>query len=123
MKTCFQTCSYQNQNLSLVSHSCRSCSIRVARVALMSLVSHSRCSCLAIAMLNTPDPPTSAYVQFTHVRSSHRRCSMKKGVPKILQNSQENICVGVSFFIKLFLVKFIEHIRATGSDLYSKRFA
>ena len=46
----------------------------------------------------------------------------KKVFLKILQNSQENICVGVSFFIKLFLVKFIEHIRATGSDLYSKRF-
>ena len=42
-------------------------------------------------------------------RSSHRRCSLKKGVLKKSQNSQENSCVGVSFFIKL---------QATGLQLY-----
>ena len=56
VKICFYSCRYQNQNFSLVSHSCRSCSIRVALVsfvqhschtcvALMSLVSHSCWQC------------------------------------------------------------------------------
>ena len=39
MKIYFYSCSYQNQNFSLVSHSCHPFS---TRVALMSLVSHSR---------------------------------------------------------------------------------
>ena len=34
-------------------------------------------------------------------RSSHQRCSLKKMFLKILIISQENICVGVSFLIKL----------------------
>ena len=34
-------------------------------------------------------------------RSSHQKCSIKKLLLKILQYSQENICVGVSFLIKL----------------------
>ena len=34
-------------------------------------------------------------------RSSHQKCSMKKGVLEILQNSQENTCARVSFLIKL----------------------
>ena len=34
-------------------------------------------------------------------RSSHRRCSIKQVFLKVLQNSQENTCVGVSFLIKL----------------------
>ena len=34
-------------------------------------------------------------------RSSHQKCSIKKLFLKILQYSQENICVGVSFLIKL----------------------
>ena len=38
---------------------------------------------------NTPD------------RSSHLRCSVKKGVLRNLQNSQENTCARVSFLIKL----------------------
>ena len=33
--------------------------------------------------------------------SSHRRCSVKIGVLKISQNSQENTCTRVSFWIKL----------------------
>ena len=48
VKICFQSFSYQNQNFSLVLHSCRSCSTRVAlvslvsyRVSFVSLVSHS----------------------------------------------------------------------------------
>ena len=55
VKICFSQCLYQNQNFSLVSHSCRSCSTHVARVvlhsgrscltrvAIMLLVSHSGC--------------------------------------------------------------------------------
>ena len=61
VKICFCSCCYQNQNFSLVSHSCRSCSThvvlmlhlcrtRVARSALVSLVSHSCCSCLALML-------------------------------------------------------------------------
>ena len=34
VKICFYPCGYQNQNFSLVSHSCRSGSTRVARVSL-----------------------------------------------------------------------------------------
>ena len=33
-------------------------------------------------------------------RSSHQRCSIKKGVLRILQNSQENTCVRVNFIKK-----------------------
>ena len=33
VKICFYWCGYQNQNFSLVSHSCRLCSIRVALVS------------------------------------------------------------------------------------------
>ena len=40
VKICFYSCRYQNQNFSLVSHSCRSCSTRVAHIALVSLVWH-----------------------------------------------------------------------------------
>ena len=36
-----------------------------------------------------------------HYGSSHQRCSVKKGVLKISQNSQENTCVRGSFLIKL----------------------
>ena len=38
VKICFYSCLYENQNFSLVSHWCRSCS---TRVALLSLVQHS----------------------------------------------------------------------------------
>ena len=35
------------------------------------------------------------------VRSSHKRCSIRKTIVKIFfQNSQENTCVGVSFMTK-----------------------
>ena len=43
VKICFYLCHYQNQNFSLVSHSYRSCS---NRVALVSLVQYSCRSCL-----------------------------------------------------------------------------
>ena len=36
-----------------------------------------------------------------HYRSSHQRCSVKKGVLKISQNSQENTCARGSFLMKL----------------------
>ena len=35
------------------------------------------------------------------IRSIHLRCSVKKGVLKISQNSLESICTRVSFLIKL----------------------
>ena len=35
-------------------------------------------------------------------RSSHQRCSIVKGVLRILQNSQENTCARVSFLLILF---------------------
>ena len=38
VKICFYSCRYQNQNFSLVSHSCRLC---ITRVALVPLVQHS----------------------------------------------------------------------------------
>ena len=41
VKICFYLCCYQNQNFSLVSQSCRSCSTRVARISVVLLVSHS----------------------------------------------------------------------------------
>ena len=55
VKICFYSCHYQNQNFSLVLHSCRSCRNRAALasfiqhschacVALVSLVSHSCCT-------------------------------------------------------------------------------
>ena len=57
VKICFYSCRYQNQNFSLVSHSCRSlalvshsCCSCLTRVALVSLVSHSCCSCLALVL-------------------------------------------------------------------------
>ena len=74
VRICFYSCRYQNQNFSLVSHSCRSSSTRVTlvslcytrvarvslvshlrfqcrtRVALVSLMSHSCCPCLALVL-------------------------------------------------------------------------
>ena len=38
---------------------------------------------------------------FFIVRSSHRRCSVKKVLLKILQNSPGKTCVSISFIIKL----------------------
>ena len=37
----------------------------------------------------------------TIFRGSHQSCSLKKVFLKMLQNSQESTCIGVSFFIKL----------------------
>ena len=65
VKICFYSCGHQNQNFSLVSHSCLSCSTRVvrgalvlhlcrtyvARVSLLSLVSHSCCICVTLVAL------------------------------------------------------------------------
>ena len=47
-----------------------------------------------------------------HVRSSHRRCSVKEMFLRILQNSQEGTCARVSFLIKL---------QVWGLQLYWKR--
>ena len=44
-KICFYLCRYQNQNFSLVSHSCRSCS---TRVALVSFLQHLCGTCVAL---------------------------------------------------------------------------
>ena len=48
VKICFYPCRYQNQNFSLVLHSCRSCS---TRVALVSFLQHSCRSCLTCVAL------------------------------------------------------------------------
>ena len=47
-------------------------------------------------------------------RSSHTRCSVKKGVLRITQNSQENTCAKVSFLIKL---------QASGQSLFFNKVA
>ena len=48
------------------------------------------------------------------IRSSHQRCSIRKGVLEISQNSQENTCARVSFLIKLQAYTFlIEHLLVT----------
>ena len=44
VKKCFHSCHYQNQNFSLLSHSCNSCS---TRFALVSFMSHSCFPCVA----------------------------------------------------------------------------
>ena len=58
------------------------------------------------------------YIKYTHIgnhvnkciiiRSSQRRCSIKKVFLEILQNSQENTCARDSFLIKLLLINFIK---------------
>ena len=58
-------------------------------------------------------------------RSTNRRCSMKQGVLKISQNSQENNCARVSFFDKVAISRpffsifkntiFTEHLCTTAS--------
>ena len=40
-------------------------------------------------------------VPISHGRSSHRRCSVKKGFLEISPNLQENTCARVSFFKKV----------------------
>ena len=56
------------------------------------------------------------------IRSSHRRCSVKKLFLKTLRISQEQTCIGTSFLIKLQVWKlffknayFEKHLRATAS--------
>ena len=49
-------------------------------------------------------------------RSSHQRCSIKKLFLKVLQYSQENICAGISFLIKL-QASFIE--KETPTQVFS----
>ena len=48
MKICFHSCRYQNQNFSLVSYLCRSCS---NRVPLLSHSCHTRVACIALVPL------------------------------------------------------------------------
>ena len=57
----------------------------------------------------------------SHIRNSHQRCSIKKTCLKILQNSQENTCIRVSFLIKLQTFKntfFTEHLWTTASEIW-----
>ena len=81
------------------------------------------------------------------IRSSHRRCSIKKVFLKISQNSQEKTCAKVSLLIKLqasacnYIKKetpaqmfscelceiiknifFTEHLRVTASENFCKRY-
>ena len=59
VKICFYSCRYQNQNFSVVSQSCRSCSpsvlhsfcTRVTRVSLVSHSCHSCCIRVALVLL------------------------------------------------------------------------
>ena len=51
-----------------------------------------------------------------NTRSSHQRCSVKKGFLQISQNSQENTCVGISF-----LINFIK--KETPTQMFSCEFA
>ena len=44
---------------------------------------------------------TSKNDMMTTNRSSHRRCSVRKGILRISQNSQESTCPTASFLIKL----------------------
>ena len=44
--------------------------------------------------------PGKKPIRLAPIRSSHRRCSVKKMFLEISQNSQENICVRDSFLIK-----------------------
>ena len=52
VKISFYSCHYQNQNFSLVSHSCRSCSTRVTRVALVLLLCRTRALVSGIRVVN-----------------------------------------------------------------------
>ena len=47
-----------------------------------------------------------SYFVLWFYRSSHRRCFVKKVLLKISQNSQENTCTGVSFYIKVAGLRF-----------------
>ena len=53
-------------------------------------------------------------------RSSHQRCSIKKLVLKISENSQENTCARVSFLIKLHACNFIK--KETLTQFFSREF-
>ena len=46
-----------------------------------------------------------------HVRSSHLRCSRKKILLKILQNSQETTCAGVSFLMQMQITLLKKRLR------------
>ena len=50
-KICFYSCRYQNQNFSLVSHSCCPCRTRGVSESLVSFVSHSCRTCVALVSL------------------------------------------------------------------------
>ena len=54
----------------------------------------------------------ASYRLLTKNRSSHRRCSVRKGFLEISQNSQGNTCARGSFLIKL---------QASGLQLYQER--
>ena len=50
----------------------------------------------------------------THIsRSSHWKCSVKKGILKISKNLREKNCARVSFSIKLLVFYVIEHVWTT----------
>ena len=55
-------------------------------------------------------------------RSSHQRCSVRKMLLEISQNSQENNCARVSFLIKLCArVSFLIKLQAPPATLLKKR--
>ena len=58
------------------------------------------------------------------IRSSHRGCSVRKGVLRNLQNSQENTCARVSFLIKLqdwYLQLYLKRDSGLGVFLWNLR--
>ena len=58
-------------------------------------------------------------VQSNCLRSSHQRCSLKKVVLKNSQYSQENICGGVSFLIKLQALGLQLYWKETSTEMFS----
>ena len=50
VEICLYSCRYQNQNVSIVWHSCRSCSTRVALVSFGQYSSRTRVTCVSLVL-------------------------------------------------------------------------
>ena len=66
-RICFYSCRYQNQNFSLVSHSCHSFS---NRVTLVSFIQHSCRTC--VSLLSLLSPCVALVLLVLHLRQSRR---------------------------------------------------
>ena len=60
---------------------------------------------------------TSKNDMMTTNRSSHRRCSARKGILRISQNSQEDNCPTASFLIKLQAEALLYAMRSIHSSM------